>query len=47
MELGHHIVNPGELAHAQCACMLSAGKMAELMYGHQGRDRSISATEQF
>ena len=28
------IANFAELAYAQCACMLSAGKMANLMYGH-------------
>ena len=27
------MVNFGELAYAQCACMLSAGKMANRMYG--------------
>ena len=34
MEPKHHIANLGELAYAQCACMLSAGKMANHMYGH-------------
>ena len=33
MEPEHHIVNPGELVYAQCACVLSTGKMADLMYG--------------
>ena len=33
--------------YAQCACMFSVGKMADTMYGHQGRERSISETEQF
>ena len=33
MEPVHHIVNLGELAYAQCACVLSAGKMADLTYG--------------
>ena len=33
MEPEHHIL--GEFAHAQCACVLSAGKMAIPMYGHQ------------
>ena len=28
-------------------CVFSVGKMADLMYGHQGREPSISATEQF
>ena len=36
-----------ELAYAQCACVFSVGKMADPMYGHQGREHSISATEQF
>ena len=31
MEPEHHIVN---LAYAQCTCVLSAGKMANCMYGH-------------
>ena len=34
MEPEHHIANPGELAYAQCACVVSAGKMANHMYGH-------------
>ena len=29
------------------ACMLSVGKMADQIYGHQGKERSVSATEQF
>ena len=33
MEPKHHITNLGERAYAQCACVLSAGKMADLMYG--------------
>ena len=47
MEPEHHIANLGELAYAQCACVLSTGKMADCMYGHQGRERSISAAEHF
>ena len=35
METEHHIANLGELAYAQCACVLSAGKMADFMYGRQ------------
>ena len=31
MEPEHHHL--GGLAYAQCACVLSAGKMADLMYG--------------
>ena len=27
-----HPLNLGELAYAQCACVLSAGKMADRMY---------------
>ena len=34
MEPEHHIANPGELAYAQCACVLSAAKMANRVYGH-------------
>ena len=35
MEPKHHIANLGELAYAQCTCVLSAGKMADHnMYGH-------------
>ena len=34
MEPEHHTANLGELAYAQCACVVFAGKMAELMYGH-------------
>ena len=34
MEPEHHIANPGELVYAQCACVLSAAKMADRMYGH-------------
>ena len=33
-ELTVSIANLAELAYAQCACVLSAGKMADLMYGH-------------
>ena len=33
MESEHHIARLGELACAQCACVLSAGKMADRMYG--------------
>ena len=33
MEIEHHIANLGELAYAQCACVLSAGKMPNRMYG--------------
>ena len=33
MEHGASIANLGELAYAQCACVLSAGKMADRMYG--------------
>ena len=44
MEPKHHIANPGE--PSQSACVLSAGKMANLIYGHHGSERSISATEQ-
>ena len=33
MEPEHHIANLGELAYAQGACVLSAEKMADLMYG--------------
>ena len=33
MESENHITNLGELACAQCACVLSAGKMADRMYG--------------
>ena len=29
-----YIANLAELAYAQCACVLSARKMADLMYGH-------------
>ena len=35
------------MGYAQCACVFSVGKMADPMYGYQGRERSISATEQF
>ena len=34
MESLESITNLAELAYAQCACVLSAGKMANLMYGH-------------
>ena len=48
MEPVHHIENLGELVYAQCACVLSAGKMADhKCMAVQGRERSISATEQF
>ena len=45
----HHIVHgqTGELAYEQCACVFSVGKMADPMYGHHGRERSIYAMEQF
>ena len=44
----HHEQSLSEkLADAQCACMFSVGKMTHPMYGHHGRERSISATEQF
>ena len=33
MEPKYHIANLGELADAQCACVLSTGKMADRMYG--------------
>ena len=33
-ELTAWSINFGELAYAQCACVLSAGKMADRMYGH-------------
>ena len=33
-EHGESIANLAELEYAQCACVLSAGKMADLMYGH-------------
>ena len=35
METEHHTANLRELAYAQCACVLSTGKMADLMYGRQ------------
>ena len=40
-----HIVNGPcrELQYAQCACVFSIGKMADPMYGLQGRERLISA----
>ena len=34
MEPERHIANLEELAYAQCACVLSAGKMADRMYDH-------------
>ena len=40
--------NLGELVYAQCTCLLSAGKMADRVYGHsREKERSISATELF
>ena len=44
-----HIVNgrTPELAYDQCACVFSVGNMADPMNGHQGRERSMSAKEQF
>ena len=42
----YHIDPCRELAYAQCACVFSIGKMADPMYGHQGRERSILVTEQ-
>ena len=30
----HHIVNLGELAYAQCTCMLSTWKISDCMYSH-------------
>ena len=36
-----------ELVYAQCTCMFSVRKMTDPMYGHQVRERSISATDQF
>ena len=40
MQPKHHIANLGELVYAQCACVLSAGKMADLMYG-QSREGAL------
>ena len=34
MEPEHHIAHLGELACAQCECVLSAGKCADGMYGN-------------
>ena len=34
MEPEHHIANLRELAYAQCTCVLSAGKMADRIYGN-------------
>ena len=34
MEPEHYIANLGELAYAQCSCVLSTGKTADRMYGH-------------
>ena len=34
IQLLMHGASLAELAYAQCACALSAGKMADLMYGH-------------
>ena len=40
MESGYHIANAEELACAQCACVSSAGKMADRMYG-QSREGAL------
>ena len=47
MEPAHYIANPGELAYAQCACVLSAAKMADRMYGHPREGVLDSTTEEF